>query len=82
MVSSSFTGTSTPSLDDYSGSAISQEPFEARVIPPDKGADAGADRPLCQCPAATRNLVVCIDGTANQFGMKVRLPLYLSLFFT
>ncbi|EIN05042.1 hypothetical protein PUNSTDRAFT_138223 [Punctularia strigosozonata HHB-11173 SS5] len=28
------------------------------------------ERPKCNCPITGRNLVVCIDGTANQFGMK------------
>jgi len=26
----------------------------------------------CQCPSSSRNLVVCIDGTAQQFSLKVR----------
>jgi hypothetical protein len=27
----------------------------------------------CKCSKSGRNLVVCIDGTANQFGVKVRI---------
>jgi hypothetical protein len=33
---------------------------------------AKIDRPSCSCPINGRNLVVCIDGTANQFSKNVR----------
>jgi hypothetical protein len=35
--------------------------------------DAASSQPSCQCSKSGRNLVVCIDGTANQFGVKVRM---------
>ena len=38
-----------------------------------------APRTVCPCNKSGRNLVVCIDGTANQFGLKVCVILYLSV---
>jgi hypothetical protein len=32
---------------------------------------AKPEQPSCSCPTSGRNLVVCIDGTANQFSEKV-----------
>ena len=31
----------------------------------------------CDCPEGGRNLIVCIDGTSNQFGPKVCLSVYM-----
>jgi hypothetical protein len=47
----------------------------------------GAMEPAnCKCSNKGRNLVVCIDGTSNQFGTKVRIctfkqPFYISIDF-
>ena len=38
---------------------------------PQEHDDISAKR--CHCPVGGRNLVVCIDGTSNQFGEKVSL---------
>jgi hypothetical protein len=57
---------------------------EVRVLPnafraakePD-ASKASPEHPSCSCPTSGRNLVVCIDGTANQFSEKVS-TFYLS----
>jgi hypothetical protein len=43
-------------------SAAAREPDAPRVK---------SEHPSCSCPTSGRNLVVCIDGTANQFSEKV-----------
>jgi hypothetical protein len=50
-----------------------EDATETRAAPSVHGAGTGvkADGPRCQCSPKGRNLIVCIDGTANQFGMKV-----------
>jgi len=59
---------SRPLIDDIissvSGSAKSKAPIDVRLA---------AVPPLCDHTKDGRNLVVCIDGTSNQFGDKVRI---------
>ncbi|KAL0958322.1 hypothetical protein HGRIS_000467 [Hohenbuehelia grisea] len=50
-------------------------PASTSTAVPDKEGQAGqgwdaAEKPSCQCTDNGRNLVVCIDGTANQFSKK------------
>ena len=57
------------------------------VVPSGKTAPADSKMHSCKCPPPPpdkkkiRNLVVCIDGTANQFSINVRQLLCLSVYF-
>jgi hypothetical protein len=53
-------------------SLLAEDAMEPRTAPSVGGAKTGkkTDGLTCQCTIKGRNLIVCIDGTANQFGMK------------
>jgi hypothetical protein len=61
------TGVSTDAASTRGGYESNQVP-NAAANP--KAPSSEPKPPMCSCPSE-RNLVVCIDGTANQFGLKV-----------
>jgi hypothetical protein len=54
-------------------SLLAEDSTEPRTASSVGGAKTGekTNGPTCQCTTKGRNLIICIDGTANQFGMKV-----------
>jgi hypothetical protein len=61
------TGASADAASTHGGSESNQVPNPAANP---KAPSSEPKPPMCSCPSE-RNLVVCIDGTANQFGLKV-----------
>jgi hypothetical protein len=63
------TGASADAASTRGGSELNQLPIPAANP---KVPSSEPKPPMCSCPSE-RNLVLCIDGTANQFGLKVLL---------